>query len=269
MQAIAQRTASVVEAERPVPLSLQTCEVTDRHPVRCRAQWRLELTSRGDRVPVDLWLPAADDEAPLACLQYGAGGAIDEAHLHGVAALLEAGLAVLTVDWPLHGRRASPKLTAHLLRALACVEPGPDARPLVEAFAVQSALDLSRAVDAATAIPGVSTQRVALVGPGIGACLAGLLAAVDERAAALTLAPPPRGSTPGLLALGPLLAAAPSHAVLLLASRAAGAAGANEVEALHQACRGEARIAWTHDGPDPLGPDTAARVAAFAADALR
>jgi hypothetical protein len=268
MLAIARRAASLVDAEAKVPLSLHVSESDARHPARAGARLLLELTSRGDRAPVELWLPAAGLPAPVVFLQYGAGGHVDEDHLHAVGTLLEAGLAVATLDWPLHGRRASPKLGGHLLDALEQPDPGPGHAELLEQFALQAALDLSRSLDAVSVIDGVDGAGIALAGVGLGATLVALLAAIDPRPAALVLAPTRRGTAPARLETGPLLAAGRARPVLVVASRKPPAAAPSEVEALRQACPGEARIEWATDAIEPMSPAVAATVARFAADAL-
>jgi len=269
MLGIAHRAASLVDAERGVPLSLQARPCEDRHPGKAAARLLLEWTSRGDRVPAELWLPAGVPSAPLVLLQYGAGGSIDEDHLHPVATLLGAGLAVATVDWPLHGRRASPKLSSHLLAALDREDPGPNSEPLVEQFALQSALDLSRAIDAIGSLDApVDAGRVGVVGVGLGAPLAALFAAVDPRPGALALVPTRRGTRAARIEAGPLLAASRARPVLLVASREAPAVAASEVEALRQACPGDARIEWTGDRVEPLSAEAASPIASFVAQTL-
>jgi dienelactone hydrolase len=270
MLAIARRAAAGIDAERGVSLSLQVHENAAPHVARAAAGHDLEFTSRGDRVPASLWLPEprARASAPLVCLQPGAGGRIDDAHLHAVSALLEAGLAVATLDWPLHGRRASPKLTGRLLEALDAEEPGPDAGPLVEQFVVQSAIDLSRLLDAAAAIEEVDGSRIALVGLGLGAHLTALVASLDERPGALVLAPTLRGTAPRRLEAASLLAGVRTASVLLLASRETPAVPASEVEALRQACPTDARIEWVNGSLEPLSASATEAVAKGVAQAL-
>ena len=151
-----------------------------------------ELSSRGDRVAGELWLPA-EGRGPFALvLQQGAGGA-REAEA-AVAPWIAAGLAAASIDLPLHGARASAKLSA---LALAGLRSGAAAdalaRDLGEELARQAVLDLRRCLDAlpGLSLPGLArldARRVAYAGAGLAAALGPRLCAQDPRLRAAVLA---------------------------------------------------------------------------------
>lgn len=266
MTAIAERAASLIERERAVPLSLS---IRDRSGDASPSDGTLfELTSRGDRVPVVIWRPDGTDASPLVVLQYGAGGSIDAGHRAAVHPLLAAGLAVATVDWPLHGGRASVKLSERLLTGLDRAGPDPNGANLVDHFVLQSVLDVVRGLDAAQDLDGISAGPVGLVGVGVGAGLATLAAAVDPRVGALAIAPTHHGDAGASLDIVALLEAGSPKPVLLLTSDAAPALAGDELEALLAACPGEASHRAVDDPIEPLGPAAAAATAEFLKDAL-
>ena len=75
-------------------------------------QQRFELTSRGDRVPGRLLLPASGGAPhPLVLLQHGLGGSKEAPYVLAAAGpWVRAGAAVAAIDFPLHGERASAKV---------------------------------------------------------------------------------------------------------------------------------------------------------------
>ena len=84
---------------------------------------RFEYSSRGDRVPGLLLLPAeGEGPFPLVLLQHGAGGSKDAAYLDAARLpWVQRGVAVASIDFPLHGERASAKLSEQLLAATVAV----------------------------------------------------------------------------------------------------------------------------------------------------
>lgn len=152
---------------------------------------RLEFSSRGDRVPARLLLPPeGDGPFPLVLLQHGANGSKEAPYMVQVAApWVRAGAAVLSIDFPLHGERASAKLSG-LLRSGLGLEgrPGPAARRVVEEFVRQAVADLQRALDAAEQLPQVDAARVVYAGLSLGSIVGAAYLGVDARPRAAALA---------------------------------------------------------------------------------
>lgn len=163
---------------RPAPAALG--------PLRCE---RFEYTSRGDRVSGRLLLPETrGGRRPLVLVGHGAGGSKDADYLDAaVGPWVRGGAAVASIDFPLHGERASAKLSERLLTSLA---PGADrgAEPLWLDFAAQAVVDLERALDALALHPEVDAERVAYAGFSLGTILGALFCAGEARVRAAALA---------------------------------------------------------------------------------
>lgn len=153
---------------------------------------RFEFSSRGDRVPGRLLLPeGAARPCPLVLLQHGAGGAKDAPYLDAAAGpWVRGGAAVASIDFPLHGERASAKLTERALGYLAGAGAGhaSESEALFLELARQAVLDLHRAVDALGRVPDVDASRLAYVGFSMGAILGAAFCAADRRVGAAVLA---------------------------------------------------------------------------------
>jgi dienelactone hydrolase len=151
-----------------------------------RAQ-RFEYTSRGDRVMGRLLLPpTSDGPRPLALVGHGAGGSKDAPYLDAaVGPWVRAGAAVASIDFPLHGERASAKLSARLLGGLA---PGSAADPLLLDFGAQAVRDLERALDALALHPEVDVGRTVYAGFSLGTLLGAVFCAGEPRVRAAALA---------------------------------------------------------------------------------
>jgi dienelactone hydrolase len=164
--------------ERPAPPALAG--------LRCA---RFEYTSRGDRVSGRLLLAgAAAGPRPLVLVGHGAGGAKDAAYLDAaVGPWVRGGAAVASIDFPLHGERASAKLSERLLASLA---PGADraSEPLWLDFAAQAVSDLERALDALALHPELDVRRTAYAGFSLGTILGTLFCAGEPRVRAAALA---------------------------------------------------------------------------------
>lgn len=135
---------------------------------------RFEFVSRGDFVNGLLDLPVpAEHPAPLLLVLHGTGASAEDESLDIATPWTEDGLAVARIDLPLHGRRASPKLSRRLVESyhrLAAGDPlDADDRALLEEFARQSTSDVVRACEALGALPEIDASRVALMGIGVGA----------------------------------------------------------------------------------------------------
>jgi dienelactone hydrolase len=163
-------------AERAAPAALA--------PIRAR---RFEYTSRGDRVAGRLLLPAdADGPRPLALVGHGAGGSKDAPYLDAaVGPWVRGGAAVASIDFPLHGERASAKLSQRVLGGLASGGAGD---PLLLDFAAQAVRDLERALDALALHPEVDTGRTVYAGFSLGTILGTLFCVRDPRVRAAALA---------------------------------------------------------------------------------
>lgn len=174
------------------PLDLYTAPCPSPSDVRGVVAIRFEYTSRGDRVPGRLLLPEGGARpCPLVLVQHGAGGAKDAPYLDAAAGpWARGGAAVASIDFPLHGERASAKLTEHALGYLASggAARAPDAETLFVELARQSVLDLHRALDALSRVPGIDASRIAYVGFSLGAILGAAFCAADLRVGAAVLA---------------------------------------------------------------------------------
>lgn len=186
---------------------------------------RFEVVSRGDFVPGRLHRPGASEDAALPLLllvhdggdDMRAGMDADALAFHGD--WVRQGLAVATIDLPLHGERASPKLSERLGHGLARLGQGesldPETWALVQEFARQSTSDLIRTLDALAALPDIDAERLAFMGIGAGATTGTYLLAHDARVRAAVLAFV-RGGGRGSRELDPALHLARSRAASLL-----------------------------------------------------
>jgi hypothetical protein len=151
---------------------------------------RFEYTSRGDRVPGVLLVPEGPGPFPLVLLQHGAGGSKDSDYLGPVRRpWAQRGVAVASIDFPLHGERVSAKLSEQLLAAFAAPSrPTANVLALSEEFARQAATDLARALDALAERPEIDAGRVAYAAFSMGAMLGSLFIPYDPRVRAAALA---------------------------------------------------------------------------------
>lgn len=161
---------------------------------------RLELVSRGDLVPGLLGRaprPAAASGASKAALLlavHDAGDSVRSPDVLAAASWVGPGLALVSIDLPLHGHRASPKLTERLLAGIARRERGGaldrNGAVLVEEFWRQATIDLVRTLDAVLALGEFDGTRVGMLGIGLGAALGQTLMAHDSRPCAAVLIHP-------------------------------------------------------------------------------
>jgi dienelactone hydrolase len=167
-------------------------------PLAPRPAWagtrpfRFEYASRGDRVPGLLLLPAEPaGPYPLVLLQHGAGGSKESEYLDAARLpWVRQGVAVASIDFPLHGERASAKLSELLLTGLADLagETRADALALWDEFARQAVHDLRRALDALAPHPELDASRVAYAAFSLGAIVGALYCPQDARLRAAALA---------------------------------------------------------------------------------
>ncbi len=154
--------------------------------------------------------PSGDGPFPLVLLQHGALGSKDEPYIDAIAGRwVRSGVAVLCIDFPLHGERASGKFRPLLLSGLglegrpdgkAAKRPRSEAKPseggpprepgraVVDDFIRQAVIDLQRALDAAERIPQLDAGRVAYAGLSLGSIVGATFCSVDPRPRAAALA---------------------------------------------------------------------------------
>lgn len=152
---------------------------------------RFEITSRGDRVPGRLLRRRGSGRTPLVLLQHGAGGSKSAPYLDAVAApWVRRGVAVASIDFPLHGERTSAKLTTKLLSALGAgrLHAGDGSEALAIELGRQAVSDLRRTLDGLAAHPQVDVEHCAYVGLSLGAILGTAFCAIDPRPRAAVLA---------------------------------------------------------------------------------
>jgi dienelactone hydrolase len=214
---------------------------------------RFEFSSRGDRIPGRLLLPAGGaGPFPLVLLQHGAGGSKDSDYLDAARLpWVRGGVGVASIDFPLHGERASAKLGEALLASF--VDPArAGGAALQHEFARQALSDLSRALDALGARTEIDASRVAYAGFSLGAIVGALYGPTDPRprAAALALG----GGGFGSSALDPvrsLAAFAPRPLLFLNATRDERIPRA-AAEALHAAAGEPKQVLWVESGHSDL-----------------
>ena len=97
---------------------------------------RFEIVSRGDFVPGILYLPDSPQHtpSPLLLLQHGGSEGIDSEALACAAPWVPKGLAVATIDLPLHGERSSPKLSERLASGIGQLSNGSELDPETRAL---------------------------------------------------------------------------------------------------------------------------------------
>jgi dienelactone hydrolase len=146
------------------------------------------FSSRGDRVPGRLLLPASDEGPfPLVLLAHGAGGAKDATYMDATAGpWARRGLAVASIDFPLHGERSEAKLYQILASELAGTDS--DGPGLATDFAQQALADLSNALGAICGWNEIDAGRLGFAGFSLGAVIGGMFCAGEPRVRAAALA---------------------------------------------------------------------------------
>lgn len=168
-----------------------------------RPALEIEYSSRGDRVPGHVLLPeAGDGPHPLVILQHGLNGSRSAEYMAAASRWADGGAAVASIDFPLHGDRASAKMSERLSSSAgnAIAGRGLDRveTMLWAEFARQSVLDLRHLVDALEQIEALDTKRLVYVGFSLGGILGSVYCAVDDRprAAAFAIAGAGRSGAP-------------------------------------------------------------------------
>jgi dienelactone hydrolase len=206
-----------------------------------------ELSSLGDRVPGRLLLPVQrQGPVPLVIAQHGAGGAKDAEYMN-TACLpwVRGGAAVASIDFPLHGERASAKLSQ---RILGLFEPRPGLAPfeaeLWISFVRQAVIDLRRTLDALAQLRELDAGRVGYAGFSLGTVLGVPFCAEDPRIRVAALAIGGGG-------IGPVASDPVGHIprfaprpVLLVSAERDETIPRESAEALHEAARRPKEVLW-------------------------
>lgn len=231
-------------------------------PIPTRAAWagarpfRFEYASRGDRVPGLLLLPAETaGPYPLVLLQHGAGGSKEADYLDAARMpWVRRGVAVASIDFPLHGERASAKLTELLLAGLAGppAQRGAGAQSLWPDFARQSVHDLARALDALAPHPELDAERVAYAGFSMGAILGALYAPQDARLRGAALALGGGGFGPASLDPTAHIGRFAGRPLLLVNATRDERIPRTAAEALHAAAGEPKELLWFESGHNDL-----------------
>ena len=222
---------------------------------------RIEFVSRGDFVSGFLHRPEDQPEAtpaPLLILLHSTGSSATDEELDFGADAVRAGYAVARIDLPLHGHRASPKLSERLFDGYRALIRGEaldaDSGALLQEFARQSTSDVVRCAEAIAALPEIDENRIAFAGHGIGAAAAIWAAPVTTGLRAMVIAgevgPMAAGAELDPAGLLESNAAWGSKRPLLLAVESGDAAEGERVSALAQSAPGSFRLA--DDNTTPL-----------------
>jgi dienelactone hydrolase len=221
-------------------------------PLPARPAWegvrafRFEYSSRGDRVPGLLMLPAeAAPPHPLVLLQHGAGGSKEAEYLDAARLpWVRRGVAVASIDFPLHGERASAKLSELLLSGLGSGLAGARTLALWSEFARQSVHDLARALDALGALPELDGGRVAYAAFSLGAMIGALYCPQDARLRAAALALGGGGQGPPHLDPCAHISGFAGRPLLLLNATRDERVPRSAAEALHAAAPEPKQVLW-------------------------
>jgi dienelactone hydrolase len=229
------------------PISLFLREAEGPAGASAVRQLDFELSSRGDRVPGRLLLPAQHrGPLPLILAQHGFGGAKDADYMD-TACLpwVRGGAAVASIDFPLHGERESAKLSEQIL---ALFEASSDLSPfeaeLWICFVRQAVIDLRRTVEAVAELPEVDAGRIAYAGFSLGTILGTPFCAEETRIRAAALAIGGGGIGPVASdPVGHIPRFAPRPLLFVNASRDE-TIPRESAEALHEAARSPKEVLW-------------------------
>ena len=102
------------------PLSLRAAQSSAPGAYAGHDCLALEFSSRGDRVPGQLVLPASAGAHPVVILAHGLGSARNGDGMDTIGERwVREGAAVAAIDFALHGQRTSPKMTERLFETSA------------------------------------------------------------------------------------------------------------------------------------------------------
>lgn len=178
-----------------LPLDVRTLESWEQDGRSYRA---LAFTT-GDtsRVPADLVLPASGSAPyPAVVLVHGLGSDRERWWREDRTALphrlLDAGIAVLTLDLALHGQRAA----ANDFQSPVYLTFGNSLRVRSRDMGIQSTIDVRRALDLLRADPTVDAERLAIAGYSMGGMIGLTLGALEPALAAIVAAAVPTTDQP-------------------------------------------------------------------------
>ncbi len=225
----------------------------DRPGVR---SFGFEYSSRGDRVPGRLLLPNdGHGPFPLVLLQHGAGGSKDSDYLEAARLpWVRRGVAVASIDFPLHGERASAKLSEILLAGFADLRGSDRAHALAlwEGFATQAVHDLGRALDALAPHPEIDVDRTAYAAFSLGAIIGALFCARETRLRAAALALGGGGFGPAALDPVTHIGGFAGRPLLLINATDDQRIPRSAAEALHAAALDPKELLWFDGGHTDL-----------------
>jgi len=238
---------SIFQPDPHEPLSLFLREAESPAGSSAVRQLDFELSSRGDRVPGRLLLPAdRQSPFPLIFAQHGAGGAKDADYMD-IACLpwVRGGAAVASIDFPLHGKRANAKLSERILRLFeARSDLSRFDAELWIGFVRQSVIDLRRTMDALAGLAEIDAGRIGYAGFSLGTILGVPFCAEDARIKAAALAIGGGGVGPVASdPVGHIPRFAPRPVLFVNASRDQ-TIPRERAEALHEAARSPKQVLW-------------------------
>lgn len=182
--------SAAFRVDRSEPLGLWTGSIEPPASDPELRALRFEFSSRGDRVPGRLWLPpSGDGPFPLVLLQHGLGASKEAPYLDATAGpWVRRGVAVASIDFPLHGDRSDAKSARHLASVLAPAATDPATQLFVVSWLRQSVIDLQRALDAVSGMRTIDESRTAYAGFSLGTIVGAIFCSVDPRPRAAALA---------------------------------------------------------------------------------
>ena len=147
-------------------------------------EWRLEYSSRGDRVPARVLVPdQGSGPFPLVVMGHGLRGEKNAPYVDATALpWVRGGAAVAVIDFPLHGDRASAKLSERVAE-LDRLDEG-----LWIDLVEQAVVDLRRLVRALDAHDAIDGERIGYAGFSLGSILGAIFCAEEPRVRAAALA---------------------------------------------------------------------------------
>jgi dienelactone hydrolase len=134
--------------------------------------------------------PQGNGPFPVILLQHGRSGSKEAEYIDSAAGpWAQRGAAVATIDFPLHGERASTKLGEKLIASLHGTADRSEADEiLVREFFHQSVVDLRRAVDALERTPQIDAKRLAYAAFSLGSVIGATFCGLDSRPCAAAFA---------------------------------------------------------------------------------
>jgi dienelactone hydrolase len=209
LAAVPIQTDADLQTDPREPLALRTRETRAPAIFGDRPSLEIEYTSRGDRVPGHVLLPTSGDGPhPVLIVQHGLNGSRVAEYMTACGRWADGGAAVASIDLPLHGARASAKMSERLALSAGNAIGGRDLdrveTMLWTEFTRQAVLDLRHLVDALEQIEQIDAQRLVYVGFSLGGILGSVFCGVDERPRAAAFAIAGAGESKLGSALDPL-----------------------------------------------------------------